>query len=370
MKLLVSTILFVILFFNACSTKQEVVVYNNNQKTVQEKSSPTLYEEKEFVHDIQGEDLTTEPKNIALVYATNTIGKYSIEAVNVVTSYLSMKKLHYNFASFDMEDESLENLNEVLQRIKEQNIDKVIFLITDTYLNQFLQNNSLSQLNIFFPIINKESLLEQNKISSNILFGGIDYPKQFDMIIKSIDKDMPIYEIYDDRSLSLSLHEQIEKNYPQISSISMYGKNPNYDRVLAKVKDLNGSSIILNTSIIKSSIILSQLRANDIYPARVYSAQLNYTPLLFALTQSDDRKNLYLINSIGKVPKNIASRCVLAQNDILYNWVNYSTLIGLEYLLYPREIVFNNQISENQILYNNQLIKVNNNQFLNMNSIE
>lgn len=370
MKLFFSSIIFIILFFSACGTNQQVVVYQNNEKITEDKNSFAIKNEKELSYDIEIEDRVETTKNIALIYATNTIGKYSIEAINVATSYLSMKKSNYNFISLDIENESLENLNEAVQKLKEQNIDRAIFLITDSYVNSFLQNNDLSQIRSFFPIINVDSIRSKNSLSSNIVFGGIDYSKQFDLIISDTTLNTPIYEIYDDRSLSLSLHGKVQKSYPQVKSISMYGKNPNYDRILSRYSDLNGSSVILNTSIVKSSIVLSQLRANDIYPSKIYSAQLNYSPLIFALTQNADRRNLFLINSIDKVPSDIESRSILAQNDIVYNWVNYSTLIGLEYLLSPKNIVFNNKISNNQIIYNNQLIKVNNNQFLNMNSIK
>ncbi len=56
-----------------------------------------------------------------------------------------------------------------------------------------------------------------------------------------------------------------------------------------------GSTIILNTPIVKSSIILSQITAFEVEPAKVLSTQLNYNPLLVKLTQEKIEKTFMLL---------------------------------------------------------------------------
>ena len=115
----------------------------------------------------------------------------------------------------------------------------------------------------------------------------------------------------------------------------------------------------MNTSIIKSSIILSQLRAYGTVPYKILSTQLNYTPLVISLTQYPDRKNFVIANSISKTDFKLQESLLLLDADIEYNWVNYSTLVGVDSLfsktqsqLFPEKII-DNQVSYDVLLYKN-----------------
>lgn len=371
MKIIINVIFIYVVFLTGCSQKENVVIYKapvEENKQKQEVISEIITEKKEM--PIILEEFEKNHNKIALVYATNKIGKYSLEALNISTTYLSMIEKNYSFFAFDMEEENSENYNKILENLHEQNINNVIFLVTDSEINTLLSHPQLQNINCYFPLINKNNLSNPIINNKNVVFGGINYNKQFETIVGMLDINKTTYEIYDDKTLSVALHEKLVAHYPQIKSINLYGKNPNYEEIFKRYDDMNDSNIILNTSVIKSSIVLSQIRANDLYPFKVYSTQINYTPLIFALTQDEDRKNLVLISSIGTLPKNVYSQLVMSENDVRYNWVNYSTLVGLEYLIKPSESVFGNKIEENQIIYTNDIIEVQNNQFLNINSIE
>jgi SRSO17 transposase len=123
--------------------------------------------------------------------------------------------------------------------------------------------------------------------------------------------------------------------------------------------------------IIKSSIVLSQLRAHDINVVKALSTQINFSPLLFVLTQKEDRENFYVINAIEKLPSEIEELNLLFENDILYNWVNFSTILGLEYLLSNEMKLFDKiNIIDNQVEYNFNIFHTDENKFTHYKSVK
>ncbi|HFU75619.1 MAG TPA: hypothetical protein ENK66_05160, partial [Arcobacter sp.] len=338
-----SLFIFIMLFLTSCAQKKdEVVVYAPKKESIKEKK----VEEKIILKNepkVQSAFEAPKPKTIALVYAIKNIGKYSVESHNVIKTYLSAAKNNYIFKVYDIENESAQNYDTILDQLLEDKIENVIFLITDRYIDSLAENEKINNFKSYFPIINKDALTNKTNIK-NLIFGGISYKKQFSTILNQLENKDNIFEIYDDKSISIILHEKLGMSInTYYRSIKINGKNPNYEKVLNRYRDLNQSSVILNTSIVKSSIILSQLRANDIIPHEIYSTQINYSPLIFVLSQNEDREGVKIANSIQKLPKEIDSIYNLIGTDIRYNWVNYSTLIGLEYFFNQSNLIFNNE---------------------------
>ena len=84
--------------------------------------------------------------------------------------------------------------------------------------------------------------------------------------------------------------------------------------------------------------------------------------MLLTLTQYGDRKNFYIANSIGKTTVEMEELNSLFGHDIVYDWVNYSTSIGIDYM-YTHYFVpvteksFNEKIVDNQVEYNISIIQ-------------
>ena len=82
------------------------------------------------------------------------------------------------------------------------------------------------------------------------------------------------------------------------------------------------------------------------------STQINYNPELLLLTQTKDRKNMLIANSINYHNNVMIESNALLHNNIVYDWINYATSIGADYFYhlitsahreYPQEMI-NNQI--------------------------
>jgi SRSO17 transposase len=213
----------------------------------------------------------------------------------------------------------------------------VVFLITSQNAKELFSYHNIEYFKIYLPLVNSSKYITYPK---NIIFGGIDYKKQFEKLKQIISTNL--IEIYDDSSLGELLHSELiaVDGYKNITSLKLVGKNPNYRHFLNKNKILTNSTVILNMPIVKSSILLSQIRANDINVANILTTQINYTPLLLVLTQQKDREHLILSNVIQKLNNKTNALNQIIGNNILSNWVNFSTILGVEYLLYNKKRLF------------------------------
>jgi hypothetical protein len=76
------------------------------------------------------------------------------------------------------------------------------------------------------------------------------------------------------------------------------------------------------------------------------------------LTQEQDREHLILANSIDVVDKELRDEISTFGGDIQYEWVNYSVLVGINYLYYGKNTnVIPTKIENNQAIYTPRLFK-------------
>ena len=127
--------------------------------------------------------------------------------------------------------------------------------------------------------------------------------------------------------------------------------------------DLNNSYIFLNTSPSKSAQILSNIYYKNINPNLILSTQINYSPLIIALTQKEALNKFIVANSILNVPKELIDINMLLNSDIKFNYLNYAANILCNKIynettksdyFYMNDFlifIFNNQIEYHTKLY-------------------
>jgi SRSO17 transposase len=212
-------------------------------------------------------------------------------------------------------------------------------------------------------LINKydvKNIEELNNI--NFTFGAISYKKQFEELIK-YSANTNLVEFYGNSGIVRTLNSYLENLYV-IFSKKIDDNNVRYKSFLEHNSRLNNSVVLLNTPIIKSSILLSAINAQELSIVSILSTQLNYTPLLFSLTQRHDRKKLIIANSIGNIPTELDEYNNLIGNNLNYSWVNYATIVGVEYLTNGNIDIFKDlSLVDNQVEYPVNLYKVGNNSF-------
>lgn len=351
--------------------KEEPLPKTIIQQPTNTKLSPIIIEETKKI-TIQTSNLPLDQKNkkysfnesIGLIFASHTIGKYATEGSNVAMTYLVNKNEKFNLQTIDIGMETKENIHKALDNFKEKKIKKVILLLTSNSMWGITSYQFIENFEIFMPLVNKSTISNPKQ---NFIFGGMNYGKQFKYIASKASSN--IIEIYDETTISKSLHDELAKlHLPNIQHIQLMDKNSNYTPLFQNAHKIKNSTIILNTSIVKSAIILALLRINDLQPKEIFATQLNYSPLIFNLTQQEDREKLFVTNSIEPLSQDFGELISFFGEDVIFSWVNYSIVLGLEYFMTNEKKLFGNiEIQDNQINYPVKLIGFKGTQFIHAN---
>jgi len=311
----------------------------------------------ELINEVVMEDeviIDKDAYRIALVFPSKIVGKYAKDVINTTMAYMLHHNIKFQFEVFDSVRQNEFDINRAFDEVKKAKFDNVIVLYTQDALNDLVKVEGIEDLSLYLPLVNIND--SQFKLS-NVVYGGIDYRQQIGKLLSLSNKKNAIF--YADTKLGSKLKNYITQSKQLVKTSTKIKNSTNVFKKIVTNRALSNSSLFLNTSIIKSSIILSQLRAHGTVPYKILSTQLNYTPLLVSLTQYPDRKNFVIANSISKTDYKLQESLFLLDADIAYNWVNYSTLIGMDFLynknkstLFPTKII-NNQVSYDVNLYKN-----------------
>lgn len=288
---------------------------------------------------------------LAFVYPSSLVSKYAKNSINTVLAYLSFVSSNYNLVVIDSINESLSNIEKAFDKVREENITKVIALYTPSSINT-LSRLSLDEIYVYLPLIEKKEALQNN---DNLIFGSLSYEEQLKKLSYYSEGSNVLF--YQDTYLGTKLKNTYENVVPYTIARKEIRKNETNFKHIVLDQRLNNSSIFLNTDIVKSSLILSQLYANEIHPKIIFSTQINFDPMLMTLTQTKDREKLILANSIEDVDARLRDEVSVYGGDIIYEWVDYSTLVGTNYLLNGNNDLIPTKIVDNQANYNTRLFK-------------
>ncbi|MFA6761084.1 MAG: hypothetical protein WCR69_08590 [Sulfuricurvum sp.] len=296
---------------------------------------------------------------VALLLPHNSIGKYTSTVTSATLSYLIYKNYPFRLKSFTIEGESSTEIAEALEQIKNDGFRYVIAPLTANGEIELAKVNT--NLVIFIPTINKKTT--SSKPKENIYYGGIDYELQSRKLLAHSSKKLAL--ISDGSSISnrLGLMQEslLDSLHPSVMSrrFVLPPQSTKIDPFIKSNPFLNGSTLLLNTPIVKSSMVLSQLSYNDFESANVLSLQTNYTPHIFTMTQYKDRKQMLIANSIVQNSDNLVEINSLLDNDISYDWINYTTTVGIDFLAhlaYQEERTYNIEVKDNSMIYPVELL--------------
>jgi len=300
---------------------------------------------------------------IAVLVPQKTIKKYAITSVNSVISYLLYKNYYFDLNVFNSGDEREESIAKALAEIQAGGYHYIIAPVTADGAN--IIASRVTDTLVFIPTLHRSNV---RSAGSNIIFGGIDYDQQIALLTQKANERVGTFE--DGSSLSYQLNALVKKNNNRV----VYEKRvespkANFKQMFKGNSAINNASLYLNTQLVTSSLIASQLRANDIHPYALLSTQVNYNPLLLTLTQYEDRDKMYIANSIQKAPPALEEINTMFGHDIVYDWVNYSTAIGADYMcqqFFEGKVArtFKENISANQVVYNTSLYQPGRNEFI------
>lgn len=350
-------VLLSIFIFVGCTTKPEVIIPKDQVIKPQEPIIDPIPDIVDPIPEEPKEEVVIEDdglNKIAIIYPSKIVGKYAKSTISTISAFLLFNNQGFDIQTFDTYDENPDNIVRELASLNEKGFTKVIALFTQNGFNILNSLEESKNAKVYFPLIHKSGIITENE---NFIFGGISYQDQLDLL-QSLSNGRNTMFYKQGGYTENKLKELYLNSFSRTGIIKEIQRKQNNYRSIMNDKRMVGNTIILNTYPVKSSIILSQLTAFDINPAKVLSTQINYNPILVKLTQSRDRKNLYIANSIAKIDSFIEDYVSLLGADITYNWVDYSSLIGVNYLLNDNESeIIRTQVIDNQANYEPILYK-------------
>jgi hypothetical protein len=298
---------------------------------------------------------------IALIIPDKKIGSYSLSVSKSTFAYLLGRKIPFKIENYYVELEDNSSIQKVLNTISTDGYSFVVAPFTETGAKVLSKLDT--ELYIYIPTINSKKVETSN---NNLFFGGIDYEAQIDELLTYLDVNNSVSIFFDDSKKGEELKDSVLHSLKKVGnsakikrSYRVKKENSNFNTFFSKKHFRN--QYFLNTNLLKSSLILSQMTANEEVPAIVLSTQINYSPTIMSMTQISDRRNFLIANSISsKIHRDILNANSILENDIKYNWVNYSTAVGVDYffsLITGQERYFQELLINNQIVYKIRIMK-------------
>ena len=323
----------------------------NDEKPIKEEPI-----ESNNVSDVTLDDLKVDMKKvkikIAFIYPSSLVEKYAKSSLDTVSGYLSYQKADYDLTVIDCTNESYENINSAFSKISQAEITNVIGLFTPNAISS-LDKLVSSNTKVYLPLIEKKDSLTTNE---SLIFGSISYEQQIQKLNSYSSGNNAMF--YQNTYIGNKLKKAFDLTVPNTTIRKEISKTENNFKGIVNDNRLNNSILYLNTDIVKTSLILSQLRAYDVYPKYIFSTQVMYDPMLMTLTQDKDRENLIIANSIDTINKELKDEIITFGGNINFEWVDYSTLVGINYLYYGGNTsLIKTKISNNQAIYNPKLYK-------------
>ncbi|MDF1877653.1 hypothetical protein JHD47_07450 [Sulfurimonas sp. SAG-AH-194-L11] len=338
--------------------------------------------------------------NIALLLPYKKIGKYASSTTNAAFAYLMTKSHSFMLKSYKVNSESVEDLELALSKIHEDGFEYVIAPLTEEGAKSIIEIDPA--LHIYFPTINKKDV---NTSSVFLSFGAIDYTQQSDLLLKEALSPLVVFSDKSATGKKLAAYQKEQFLHPKVEAVDINvsehssffdifsqddieeiapkivvketvekkvinyfvsKRTTNLEHYLQDKEEIINASFFINTPIIKSAMIMSQLTLYDANATNVLSTQINYDPLLLSMTQYRDRKDMIVANSITEQNNVLIETNALLGNDIVYDWINYSTTIGVDYfyaLITDEERTYKAQLKDNQMIYDIELLQPSHSKF-------
>jgi len=336
----------------------------------QAKLSDEKFEEMRLANmaalNVGSQQISSAKVRIAIILPYKIIGKYASSTTNAALAYLMTKTQPFELKSYKVESENEADLRSALSKIANDDLDFVVAPLTQNGANNIAKIDP--QIFVYIPTVNKK---DANTDSSFLHYGGIDYKAQTDLLLS--EAASPLVVFYDESSIStkLALYEEGAFTSGKTLKYAVPKETTNLKNYLDNNYKIANGSFFINTPVVKTGMILSQITLFDVKYKNILSTQINYDPLLLSMTQIHDRKKMIVANSILGNTNTLVEANALLSNDIMYDWINYTTTVGIDYFfnrMTNEDREYNLPMLNNQIVYKIELLKPSDSKFVPLNS--
>ncbi len=310
------------------------------------------------VSGVETSSLTPKIK-IALISSPLVIGKYSQSTYNVALATLLASHDSFELLAYEMPNESYETILTTVEKIINEGNMAILAPLTLDGTRHLL--NIPIRVPVFIPTVHKRDV---GPAGDNIIFGSIDYEAQIKALVPYMANSLAIF--YGDSLVgsvlsktTQSVASESNKNIKNFSTYSVDLKGSNIVKYLSRPAAYNKKSVVTHLPIVKTSMLLSQMTFTGAHEKNILSTQINYDPALLTLTQYPDRKNMIIANSIVELAPTIYEANALMNNDLSFDWINYTTSVGADYLisyLAGHHRAYSMPLIDHQIIYPVELL--------------
>lgn len=304
--------------------------------------------------------LWSEPIKIALMVSPSVVGNYSQSTYNVALATLMASKYPFELVSYDMSDESVNTITQTLDKIDHDSMHAILAPLTLNGVKNLLTSHT--DKTIFIPTVHKRDV---GPCESNIIFGAIDYQAQMEALVPYMGRSLAIF--YSDSAVGENLAQMTQniasnakKGAIPSSLYSIDTEGANIVKYLARPAAFSKKSIVVHLPVVKTSMLASHLTFSGAHEHNILSTQINFDPTLISLTQYNDRRNMIVANSIIEQVPSIYEINALMNNDLSFDWINYTTSVGTDYLiahLNGSERLYTMRLIDSQVIYPIELMK-------------
>ena len=334
-------------------------IYQDHNAKISRNADLAFIKHNTFLHiDNINEHATLK---VAVLLPSSEIGAYSMQIPDSVLNYFIFNHAPFDMKVFNFVTQNSRNLDKSLKQAIEEGYSSIILVVTQSGVQSLLKLAIPPHINILIPTININDIDEVNLFPDNIYFGAISYKDQVDKLLQTLQpKKVAIYSENSMVSKNIAdyLHTKEDLNITAEKTIK--DKNVYFKKLVDIPAIDNNVSVIVNTPIVTSSIIMSNLSYYDKEVRNILSTQINYRPSIFNLAQPQDLEKLYIANSNIQRNDTMDDISQMTNNDIRYDWVNYTSTLGIDYLINIsgyKTAYFNFKIKNNQLLYDIELVQ-------------
>lgn len=292
---------------------------------------------------------------IAVLIPKKAIGRYAESAVTSILAYLTTQDVEeYELEVFDSDDEEYNSIKNKIVEMETKGFSNVIAVVTNAGLEAISKTGS--DMLFYIPTINRQSSTVSDP---NFIYAGIDYGAQINKLLEQSNGKIAIF--YDSSTVSNNITNQIQQKRPNEVMYSREIKNSQSDfKGVLDNRFVDDATMFLNTPLVKSSVLVSNLSYYNKEPRSILSTQINYKPLILDLTQDRDRAKMVLANSITKRNLELEEYNNMLVNDISYDWINYTSTVCIDTIMSSigkSVSLYNFEIKNDAIEYDVKLYK-------------
>lgn len=291
---------------------------------------------------------------IALLSSSSVIGRYTQSSYNVALATFLASNRPFELVSYTIKDETTASISQAIEQMNGDKIDAVLAPLTLNGVKNLL-TLSTEKL-IFIPTVHKRDV---GTAPQNFVFGAIDYQSQIQSLLPYMATSIAVF--YDNSAVGNSLSKATQtiagESKKGVSSLTTYAvdaKGADIVKHMAKPAAFSKRSIVIHLPVVKTAMLTAHMTFTGVKELNILSTQMNFDPTLLTLTQIADRKNMIIANSIIEQVPSIYESNALLHNDLTFDWINYTTSVGADYLisqLYGYERSYTMRIVDGQVIY-------------------